>query len=116
MKVSKKNKSWGTVYFYDGEDYGFTLHVYMDDKEAMILANVKVNEDKRGTGLGNKILEMAKREASAYKAKELYLKCNINDWTHDWYKRHDFEDYIMQEDSKDLMWMICKINNEDNGN
>ena len=60
--------------------------------------------EARGNGFGNKILEIAEREARKRNVSIICLKCLIASWVHDWYKKHGFEDLSLDVD-EDYMWM-----------
>ena len=77
----------------------------------MYLSNVLVNENMRGNGLGNKILEISKKEALLYGANSLILKCKINHWTHDWYLRHGYENHCLDNDET-YIWLKNMIKNK----
>lgn len=97
---------WGTRWYFDDVEgrYRFALYKYHVDPSRMFLANVFVKEEERGKGLGNEILQKA--EDIARKSSDtLFLKTKNGSKTHEWYKRHGFEDF-----QKEGSWMWMKKN------
>lgn len=95
---------WGTIYYFNYQDYNFALYIYDDDKQTAYLSNVKVEESSRGKGLGNVILTSAEQESIKLKVNLLCLKVLRSSWVHEWYKRHGFKDFFEDEDPK-YIWM-----------
>ena len=95
---------FGKVFYYDFPNYHFALYIYDDDDETIYLSNVKVDAEARGKGFGNKILEIAEREARKRNVSIICLKCLITSWVHNWYKKHGFEDLSLDVD-EDYIWM-----------
>ena len=95
---------FGKVFYYDYLNYHFALYIYDDDDETIYLSNVKVDAEARGKGFGNKILEIAEREARKRNVSIICLKCLITSWVHTWHKKHGFEDLSLDVD-EDYIWM-----------
>lgn len=104
MKIIKATKNWGVVYHYFGDNYKFALYTYNDDPYVTYLSNVWVNDESRGQGIGDKLLNVAEEMAIQHNAKVICLKVLVDTWVHDWYQRQGFIDYIDDEDSN-YVWM-----------
>ena len=107
MTKTNKITPWGIVYYYNQEEFSFTLHFYDDDPITAYLANVKVAEEHRRKGFGNKILKLANKEAKELGAKNIMLQVERKEWMHDWYARHDYHDNY-RSNSK-TVWMTHAI-------
>ena len=106
--TNKKDQDWGVVCYYypTSEPFHFVMYFYDDDPETAYLCNVFVNEDHRGENLGNRILSMAQTKALEMGCKEIRLKVDDdNDFAHNWYKRHGFEDMYHDKSETTRMWM-----------
>lgn len=104
MTVTKEITDWGIIYYYKNEYCRFALYAYNDDKYTMYLSNVKVEESARGRGIGNKILELADKEAKKYNYGVICLKVIKSSWVHDWYAKHGYKDFCYDEDTNHV-WM-----------
>lgn len=102
MNLTKETTYWGIIYHYKNNHCRFALHAYNDDKNTMYLSNVMVEPPARGYGLGNKILELAEKEAKKYNYTAICLKALKSSWVHNWYTNHGYSDY--KEDA-DYVWM-----------
>lgn len=94
--------------YYNTKNYRFALYSYSDEPEIIYLSNVFVNEDCRGRGFGNNILQKAAEEARATGGSYLRLKCLSTSWMHVWYKKHGFSDLCADKDES-YFWMEKKI-------
>ena len=103
MTVTKEITDWGIIYYYKNDCCSFALYAYNDDKYSMYLSNVKVEESARGRGIGNKILELADKEARKYHYGVICLKVLKSSWVHDWYAKHGYKDFCYDEDN--YVWM-----------
>ena len=77
MNITKETTDWGIVYHYKNDCCRFALYAYNDDKNTMYLSNVNVEQSVRGCGIGNKILELADKEAKKYNYAVI---CQFRDW------------------------------------
>ena len=59
----------------------------------------------RGRGLGNKILELANKEAMRYGYTVICLKVLKSSWVHDWYDDHGYDDFCYDGEDDDYVWM-----------
>ena len=105
MNITKETTDWGIVYYYNNDCYRFALYAYNDDKNTMYLSNVKVEQSARGRGLGNKILELADKEAKKYNYTVICLKVLKSSWVHDWYANHGYSDFCYDGEDADYVWM-----------
>lgn len=103
MTVTKEITDWGVIYYYKNDECRFALYAYNDDKYTMYLSNVKVEQSARGRGIGNKILELAYKEAKKYNYGVICLKVLKSSWVHDWYAKHGYKDFCYDEDN--YVWM-----------
>lgn len=71
----------------------------------MYLSNVNVIRSVRGRGLGNKILELANKEAMRYGYTVICLKVLKSSWVHDWYANHGYDDFCCDGEDDDYVWM-----------
>ena len=74
------------------------VSVYNDDPKTAWIFNVSVIEERRGEGLGDKILELAEKEAREMGATTVKLSVEEDLWCKDWYKRkgYVFENYMVE--------------------
>lgn len=93
-----KRTDFGKVWFYNYREYRFALYQYSDSPEKLYLSNVEVSEQFRGKGFGNLILRKAEHYAKRKKAFELFLKCEKESWVSEWYKRHGFKYFSVEDD------------------
>jgi GNAT superfamily N-acetyltransferase len=112
MTKTNKVTPWGIVYYYDQEEFSFTLHFYDDDPITAYLANVKVAEKYRGIGFGNKILKLADKEAHSLGATHIILEAKKREWMYEWYSRHGYCDYGNVIGKRGIRWMKHIINNK----
>ena len=105
MNITKETTDCGTVYYYKNDYYRFALYAYNDDKNTMYLSNVKVEQSARGRGLGNKILELADKEAKKHNYAVICLKVLESSWVHDWYANHGYTDFCYDGEDADYVWM-----------
>ena len=108
MNITKEKTDWGVVYHYKNKFCRFALYAYDDDQQIIYLSNIKVEPSARNQGLGNKILELADKEAKKFNYKIIYLKVLNSSWVHDWYKNHNYTDLCYDEDKK-YIWMKHNI-------
>lgn len=78
VNIEKETTDWGIIYYYKTDCCSFALYAYNDDKNNMYLSNVKVEQSARGRGLGNRILELADKEAKKYNYTTICLRCLVN--------------------------------------
>lgn len=104
MNVKEERTDWGVIYHYYNDFCRFALYAYDDDKNVIYLSNVKVYQSSRGNGLGNRILEIADKEAKKYNYSVICLKVLKSSWVHDWYANHGYEDFCYDED-ENYIWM-----------
>ena len=93
------------VYYYRNYCCRFALYVYNDDRNTMYLSNINVRQSARGHGLGNKILELANKEARKYGYTVICLKVLKSSWVHDWYTSHGYNDFCYDIEDNDYVWM-----------
>ena len=105
MDITKETTDWGIIYYYKNDCCRFALYAYNDDKNTMYLSNVKVEQSARGRGLGNKILELADKEAKKYNYTVICLKVLKSSWVHDWYANHGYSDFCYDGEDADYVWM-----------
>lgn len=105
MNITKETTDWGIVYYYKNDCCRFALYAYNDDKNTMYLSNVKVKQSARGSGLGNRILELANEEAKKYNYTIIYLKVLKSSWVYDWYANHGYSDFSYDYEDDDYVWM-----------
>lgn len=105
MSITKETTDWGIIYYYKNDCYRFALYAYNDDKNTMYLSNVKVEQSARGRGLGNKILELADKEAKKYNYTAICLKVLKSSCVHDWYANHRYSDLCYDGENADYIWM-----------
>lgn len=105
MNITKETTDWGIVYYYKNDCCRFALYAYNDDKNTMYLSNVNVEQSARGRGLGNKILELADKEAKKYNHSVICLKVITSSWVHDWYANHGYSDFCNDGEDSDYIWM-----------
>lgn len=109
MKISAENTDWGIVYYYNDKDYRFALYMYNDDPDSLYLSNVKVNQNMRGQGIGNKILNLVDEEAKKFNVSTIYLKVLEQEWMHDWYGKHGYSDFCYDEEDQNYIWMKKQV-------
>jgi GNAT superfamily N-acetyltransferase len=106
VNVGVNYTQWGTIRYYtEWSRFRFAMYNYDDDESTEYLSNVYVEKDYRGHGIGNGILKMAEDEASLLGSKYLMLRALKDSWMHDWYKRHGYEDFQIDEDFPEFIWM-----------
>ena len=88
---------------FKGDCFKFALYSYDDDKETAYLSDVHVESPKRGVGIGNKILNLAEKEARKWNYTRICLKVLSNSWMHEWYKRHGYYDIVYND--SEYVWM-----------
>ena len=109
MKISTENTDWGIVYYYNDKDYRFALYMYNDDTDSLYLSNVKVNQNMRGQGIGNKILNLVDEEAKKFNVSTIYLKVLEQEWMHNWYSKHGYSDFCYDEEDQNYIWMKKQV-------
>jgi GNAT superfamily N-acetyltransferase len=89
--------------------YGsFNLESYSDiEDKTVILTALFVEEQYRGKGHGNKLLEDAECAAKWYNFESICLKVDRSDWKEEWYKRHGYTFLeIEKDDDCEYVWLI----------
>lgn len=105
MNITIETTDWGIVYYYRNYCYRFALYTYNDDRDTIYLSNVNVRQSVRGRGLGNKILELANKEARRHGYTIICLKSLKSSWVHDWYANHGYNDFCYDVEDADYVWM-----------
>ena len=79
--------------------------MYDDDPDAVYLTSVFVKEQYRKLGLGNVILSMAEDIGKQLDAKVIMLNVLKNSFMHDWYERHGYSDFVVNDEDLNYIWM-----------
>lgn len=105
--VREESTDWGTVWYItdNGESLRFALHMYDDDPDTVYLTSVFVKEQYRKLGLGNVILSMAEDIGKQLDAKVIMLNVLKNSFMHDWYERHGYSDFVVNDEDLNYIWM-----------
>ncbi|MBR6305736.1 MAG: GNAT family N-acetyltransferase [Bacteroidales bacterium] len=93
------------VYHRNKPPYGYTTTIITEDasayvmitqfdetKETAVIHDLVVLKDRRGEGLGSKLLEEAIAEAGRMGADTARLSVETGSWLAEWYKRHGFHE------------------------
>ena len=99
------------VYHRNTPAYGGTTTIITEDASAYVMITVfngkediavihdlVVLKDRRGEGLGSRILEEAVEEAKRMGADVVRLSVEQKSWLEEWYKRHGFQETGEVED------------------
>ena len=98
--IHKNIWPWGrkdTIVIADGRAL-CQLSIETENKFVAHLSDLIVVESARGAGLGNELLEQAKKHASEMGAKMLCLWADPKQWVIEWYERHGFKRQIVYDD------------------
>ena len=88
----------------------FCLYKYVDDPFTLYLSNLYVDEDCRGLGIGNRILNFAASYAKINGAKRIRLWAEKDSMPYKWYKRHLYFDMAKEYEGKpNNVWMQFDI-------
>lgn len=103
----EEKTDWGTVWYIADKDGSFRFAVYMydDDPSAIYLSSVFVQEQYRKSGLGNVILSMAEDVGKNLGAEVIILNVLKNSFMHDWYSRHGYSDFVVNDEDLNYIWM-----------
>lgn len=112
LNVKEETVDYGTVWKYEAKDgsFRFAVYKYDGDDDTYYLANVFVDEESRGNGIGNFILDTAENAAKKANAKTLCLEVKTGSFAYDWYKRHGYVDVGKDEDEPSYTWMTKDLN------
>lgn len=109
MKLNSTEEitDYGKMWKYEAQDksFRFAIYKYSDDDDTYYLANVFVDESRRGEGLGDVILSTAEDIAEKANAKTMRLKAKTGSFAHNWYKRHGYTDIGADETEPSYAWM-----------
>ena len=99
-KVIHRNKTFyghtSAIILEDG--YAYVLVTIMEgNPEIALVHDLVVHKDRRGEGLGSKLLEEAYEEGKYLGAKVNMLSVVPGSWLEEWYKRHGFRDIGRKE-------------------
>ena len=97
MDIIKHRNNWpfgdSTIIVLDN-GYGVVKVTHENDSiDECTIIGLSVHKDKRGQGLGNRLLTEAENEAKEhYGVKTICLYCDIeNDFVFSWYTRHGYK-------------------------
>lgn len=104
INTKHKKTDFGDVWYVNATNntFRFALYKYDDDADTIYLSNVFVNEDSRGQGYGNVILDSAEKAAEKMGARTICLKVKNSSFAYEWYKRHR---YTVIEKEENYIWM-----------
>lgn len=98
--IHKNVWRWGrkdTIVIKDGRGL-CTVSVEDKTPDVAHLSDVSVCKVWRNMGIGNTLLELAKKHAIEMGAKMLCLWVDPKGWMIEWYKRHGFSQYRVYKD------------------
>lgn len=111
LKTRKETTEWGCRWWMEASDksFHFVVYRYDDDLKTIYLSNLGVRKDKRGQGLGTRILQSVDRIAKKWKADKILLWCKKDAGVHYWYQKCGYVDF---KDYKDpaYVWMKKEVN------
>ena len=73
------------------------VSVMQDNPEIAVIHDLMVHKDRRGEGLGSKLLDEACKEGERIGAQVIMLSVEPDSWLEEWYKRHGFRDIGRKE-------------------
>lgn len=105
--VREELTDFGKVWYIDSPDcsFRFAMYRYDDDLETVYVSNIFVDEEKRGNGLGNMILDTATSMSKELGAKTMCLKVKKDSFAHQWYMRHGYTDIETDSENENYEWM-----------
>lgn len=108
MRITKETTNWGIIYNYKDKRYRYSLYTYNDRKITIYLSNVRVKLFSRCRGNGNRILELAEKEAHKLGYSKICLKVLYASWKRQWCQRHGYRFLCFDKDYA-YAWMIKSL-------
>lgn len=111
LKTRKDVTDWGCRWWIEASDksFHFVIYRYDDNLKKIYLANVEVQKEKRGQGLGKRIMKAVDRIAKNWKAEEIYLWVKKDSGVRYWYQKCGYEDYKPHK-KPGYIWMRKFVN------
>lgn len=116
MNLTKQYEKteWGNRIMFSNDDstIRFALYTYDDDPNTLYFSNLFVDDNIRGNGLGDEILNYVFNYAKSKSYNSIILNVVKNSWVRKWYERKGFH-YLEDCDGeyKGNIWMIKNIKN-----
>lgn len=87
------------------------IYWYNDDPNICYFSNLKVNDNEKGKGYGNRLLLTLEKIGIKSGSNTAMLWVKTESWMHNWYKRHGFKDYQIHDDPE-YIWMYKDLINK----
>lgn len=105
-------ESWGTsvlIISKNGKAF-VSVHRYDDELNTIYISDLHVDITLASKGIGTKLLRICELFSMDLHAEFACLKVNKNLWIYDWYKRKGYDDYMIDKDDSNFIWMRKLLN------